>query len=144
MNIIKKTMLLLFTGVLFLTSVHAQEQQVLMMKMGEFKTALIRKDSVTLSRLLSDDVSYGHSNGLLQSKAQLIRDVVSGVQDYKSIEPSNMSIHIYDNTGVITMQSKISMSMQGKPLDLSMNVLWVWIMQNKEWKMVARQSVKNN
>jgi hypothetical protein len=144
MNIIKKTMLLLFTGILFFTSVHAQEQQVLMMKMMEFKTALIKKDSVTLSRLLADDVSYGHSNGLLQSKAQLIRDVMSGVQDYKSIEPSNMNIHIYDNTGVITMQSKISMSMQGKPLDLSMNVLLVWVMQNKEWKMVARQSVKNN
>ena len=115
-----------------------------MMKMLGLKTALIKKDSVSLSKLLADDVSYGHSNGWLQTKAQLIRDIMSGVQDYKSIDPSNMNIRIYDNTSVVTMQSKVSLTMQGKPLDLSMNVLFVWIKKNNDWKLAARQSVKNN
>ncbi len=142
----KKTALLLLLGVLLLNVVRAQsaQQEEVMMKMLGLKTALIQKDSVSLSKLLASDVSYGHSNAWLQTKAQLIRDVVSGVQDYKSIEPSNMDIRIYDNSAVVTLQSKVNMMFQGKPLDMSMNVLLVWVKRNNDWKLVARQSVKNN
>ena len=142
----KKFILAFFLGVLFFTSASAQseQQEVVMMKMLELKTALIQKDSVSLSKLLADDVSYGHSNGWVQTKAQLIRDVMSGVQDYKTIEPSNLNIRVYENTAVVTMQSKSNMIFQGKPLDLSMNVLLVWVKKNNDWKLIARQSVKNN
>ena len=142
----KKIVAVLFLCGLFINVACAQSQQQeeVMMKMWGLKTALLNKDSVALMKLLADDVTYGHSNGLVQTKAQLIRDVMSGVQDYKSIDPSNMNIRIYDNTGVVTMQSKINVIMQGKPLDLSMNVLLVWIKKNNEWKLVGRQSVKNN
>ena len=142
----KKFILAFFLSVLFFTSASAQseQQEVVMMKMLELKTALIQKDSVSLSKLLADDVSYGHSNGWLQGKADLIRDVVSGVQDYKTIEPSNLNIRVYENTAVVTMQSKSNMIFQGKPLDLSMNVLLVWVKKNNDWKLIARQSVKNN
>ena len=142
----KKFILAFFLGVLFFTSASAQseQQEVVMMKMLELKTALIQKDSVSLSKLLADDVSYGHSNGWVQTKAQLIRDVMSGVQDYKTIEPSNLNIRVYENTAVVTMQSKSNMIFQGKPLDLSMNILLVWVKKNNDWKLIARQSVKNN
>ena len=142
----KKLILILFLAGCFINSVNAQSQQqeAVMMKMLGLKTALLKKDSVSLSNLLADDVSYGHSNGWLQGKADLIRDVVSGVQDYKTIEPSNLNIRVYENTAVVTMQSKSNMIFQGKPLDLSMNVLLVWVKKNNDWKLIARQSVKNN
>ena len=145
-NIMKRIKLVFFIFVLIINVAIAQAPQrdAVMMKMLGLKMALLKKDSVSLMKLLSDDVSYGHSNGWVQSKAQLIRDVMSGVQDYKSIEPANMNIRFYDNTVVVTMQSKIEMVMQGKPLNLSMNILLVWVFKNNEWKLVARQSVKNN
>ena len=142
-----KKLLFFFTlSNLFINDVDAQgpQQDVIMIHMLGLKTALIQKDSVSLSRLLSDDVSYGHSNALLQTRAQLIRDVMSGAQDYKSIDPSDMQIRIYDKTAIVTMKSEVSLVMQGKPMNISMNVLLVWIWKNNDWKLVARQSVKNN
>ena len=132
--------------VLWTTALFSQspKQDAVMMKMWDLKTALLKKDSVNLTKLLADDVSYGHSNGLIQSRAQLISDVMSGTQDYKSIEPSDMNIRVYDNSAVVTMKSKIIMTMQGKALDLSMNVLLNWVYKDNDWKLVARQSVKNN
>ena len=129
-----------------LHSLQAQDgkQSAVMMKMLELKTALINKDSITLSRLLADDVTYGHTNGLIQTKAQLIRDVVSSVQDYKSIDPSNMNIRVFENTGIVTMKSEVKMKYNGNPLELSMYVTLVWINKDGVWKLVARQSVKNN
>ena len=142
----KKIIPLFFLGMLVLHTniAKAQQQGAIMMKMLGLKTALINKDSISLSNLLADDVTYGHSNGWLQTKAQLIRDVVSGVQDYKTIEPSNMNIRVYENAAVVTMESKSSMVFQGKPLELSMNILLIWVMKDNDWKLEARQSVKNN
>jgi len=118
------------------------EQSQVMMKMLSLKNSLIAKDSVALSIILADEVTYGHTNGIIQTKAQLIRSVVSGEQDYKSIDPSDMKIRVYENTGVVTMNSKVSMIYQSKPLELNMFVTLVWIKNNDDWKLVARQSVK--
>jgi hypothetical protein len=112
-----------------------------MMKMLSLKNSLIGKDSVALSGLLADDVTYGHTNGQIQTKTQLIRSVMSGEQDYKTIEPGEMNIKLFDKTAVVTMRSKVSMIYQGKPLDLDMYVTVVWI-KTKDWKLEARQSVK--
>lgn len=115
-----------------------------MMNMMNLKNSLVSKDSVTLSKLLSDDVTYGHTNGLIQTKAQLIRSVMSGEQDYKSIEPSDMNVRVYEKTAVVTMNSKVVMQYQGKPLEMQMFVTLTWIKIKDDWKLVARQSVKLN
>ncbi len=145
----KKIFLLLLLSAILTVSVQAQEdnkaeQMNVMMKMLSLKNGLLGKDSVALSNVLADDVSYGHSTGLIQTKAQLIHAVMSGEQMYKTIDPSDMIIRIYDNTAVITMKSKVNLTMQGKQLDLNMNVLLIWIKKQNDWKLVARQSVKNN
>jgi hypothetical protein len=118
-----------------------QKQTEVMMRMLALKNALIAKDSAALDDILATDVSYGHTSGLMQTKTQLIRSVVSRDQDYKTITPSDMNIRIFDNTGVVTMRSGVSMNYQGKPLDMNMYVTLVWIKKNK-WQLVARQSVK--
>jgi hypothetical protein len=141
----RKYFLILFLLVSCHLMVLAQEaKSEVMMKMLSLKNSLIGKDSVTLAYLLADDVTYAHTNGLVQTKAQLIRSVVSGEQDYKKIDPADMNIRVYDNTAVVTMRSRVSMNYQNKPLDMEMYVTLVWIKVNRDWKLEARQSVKLN
>ena len=120
---------------------NSPKQTEVMMKMLALRNALINKDSVALDDVLGSDVSYGHTSGLIQTKAQLIRSVVSKEQDYKNIIPSDMNIRIYDNTAVVTMKSSVIMTYQGTPLNMDMYITLVWIKRNK-WQLVARQSVK--
>jgi hypothetical protein len=117
------------------------KEGVIMMKMLALKNALLSRDSVVLNDLLANDVSYGHTNGMIQTKAQLIRSVMSREQDYKNIVPSDMKIRLYDNTAVVTMKSTVNMIYEGSPLDINMYVTLVWVFKNK-WQLVARQSVK--
>ena len=118
-----------------------EEEMEVTTKMLTLKTALLKKDSATLSGLLAGDVTYGHTNGLVQTKAQIIRSVVSGEQDYKTIEPSDMKIRTYGGMAVVNMNSRVNMLYNGNPLDLNMAVTLVWI-KEKDWILVARQSVK--
>jgi len=113
-----------------------------MMMMSSLRNSLLTKDSATLSRILANDVTYGHTNGLIQTKAELIHDLMTKVQDYKSIEPSNMNIRVYGNTAVVNINVAIKMEYNGKPLDFNMHTLFVWVKKNDNWEMVARQSVK--
>lgn len=140
----QKLFIILFIGlspVISFAQENAAKQTEVMMKMLELRNALINKDSVSLDDVLASDVSYGHSNGLIQTKAQLIRSVVSKEQDYKNIIPSDMNIRIYDNTAVVTMKSSVIMNYEGSPLNMNMYITLTWIKKSK-WQLVARQSVK--
>lgn len=140
----QKILLILFIGLSPLISFaqeNSPQQTEVMLRMFALRAALIDKDSAALDDLLATDVTYGHTNGLIQTKAQLIRSLVSKEQDYKAITPSDMSIRIYDNTGIVTMKSAVRMNYQGQQLDMKMYVTLVWIKKNK-WQLVARQGVK--
>lgn len=114
----------------------------IMMKMLTLKTALVAKDSVALSKVLADDVTYGHTNAMIQTKAELIRDVMSKVQDYKSIDPSDMNIRLFDKTAIVNMNAKIVLNYKNEPMELKMKITLVWVKQNGEWQLEARQAVK--
>ena len=134
----------LLTLICFVSFAQDEARMEIMMKMMTLRNALVAKDSVALSKALAEDVTYGHTNALMQTKAELIRDVISLVQDYKSIEPSDMKIRIYDNTAIVNMNSKVVMNYQKQPLELNMKITFIWVKKNNDWQLVARQAVKMN
>ena len=134
-------LLIVFSPIFSFAQQYSPQQTEVMMRMLVLRNALINKDSAALDDVLASDVSYGHTSGLIQTKAQLIHSVMSKDQDYQNIVPSDMNIRMYDNTGVVTMKSTVIMNYQGKPLNMDMYVTLVWIKKNK-WQIVARQSVK--
>jgi len=142
----RKNIFILLIALSFAFNVKAQDasdpKMQVMMKMQDLRNALLSRDSTSLSVLLADDISYGHSSGLIQTKSQLIRDVMSGFQEYKSIEASDLNVRIYDNTGIATLKLKVNLSFGGNPMDLNLIATLTWVKINNEWKLVARQSVK--
>ena len=48
--------------------------------------ALVQKDTVTLKQLLHKDLSYGHSNGWVENRNEVIKNLVQGKLTYKKIE----------------------------------------------------------
>ena len=124
----------------------ADEKTEVMMKMLSLRNALLVKDSALrrLSNLLTAEASFGHTNGLVQTRAQLIRSVVSGEQDYKAIDATEVTVRIYNGTGIVNMKLHVHMNYAGKPLELYMKGLYVWIKTGNDWQLVARQTVKTD
>jgi len=123
-------------------SQNGSQQTEVMVKTASLRSALLNKDSVDLANLLADDVSYGHSNGMIQTKSELIRDVISRVQEYQSINPSDMSVRVYGNTAIVNMKAKVKLLSSGNPMDLNLAIVLVWIKKDTDWKLEARQAVK--
>lgn len=104
--------------------------------------ALLKKDAAVLKVLLHDDLSYGHSNGWLQSKEDVMADFVSGKIEYKKIEVGAESFTITKEAVAVRNITKVDGVVNGTAFSMSLQVLQVWKRIKKNWVLIARQSVK--
>ena len=107
-----------------------------------FDKALVARDSAELNKLLNEDLSYGHSNGWIESKKELVADLYNGKLTYKEIKSGDHQVKIEGATAYVRTNAEIDCVMEGKPLEFKLKVLQVWIWKNKHWELFARQSVK--
>ncbi len=122
----------------------AQADSVSLKKaVADFNKALINKDSVTIKKLVYDKITYGHSNGWIQSRKDIIDDLYSGKIVYNVIDQYFDNIILDGSTASVRETANLNVEMAGKPLQLKLKILQVWIWKKKGWQLFSRQSVKN-
>lgn len=115
---------------------------VLKEAMAKLDRALIEKDTTILKTLLHADASYGHSNGWVETKKDVLSDLVSGLLTYKSLINDKVSLVVNEKWASARMTTKATGVREGKDFDLTLHVLQVWIKTKNGWKLIARQSAK--
>lgn len=101
-------------------------------------------DGAALKPLVMDELSYGHSNGKVQDKAEFIAALVSGESDFVSIALSDQSIKIVQDTAVVRHVFTAVTNDSGKPGNVSLKILMVWKKHEGHWRLLARQAVRFN
>jgi hypothetical protein len=104
--------------------------------------AMITPDKSTLDMLTAEELSYGHSTGVVQNKAEFIKDILSGPVKFSQIDNTNQSIIITENTATVRDICSIKGTRDGAPLDLKIGILMIWIKKGDGWKLLARQGYK--
>lgn len=104
--------------------------------------ALVTKDTMVLKRLISSKISYGHSNGWLQTKQDIIADFVSGKIEYKKIETAEENYTLSKKVVAIRSVTKVEGKINGSVFNMTLQVLQVWKKVKRNWVLIARQSVK--
>ncbi len=120
----------------------AQDEKAVLSIDRERTEAQIKQDSATLDRLLSDDLTYVHASGLVQSKTEFIADLQSNKRVYKSITNSDVNLRLLQGTAIITSKSEINVSFDGKENDLFLQVIEVYAKRNERWQLIAYQSTR--
>ncbi|HXB28601.1 MAG TPA: nuclear transport factor 2 family protein [Puia sp.] len=109
---------------------------------ANLNAAMISKDKSTLEKLTAEELSFGHSTGVVENKTEFIQNVLSGPTTFYKIDISNQSINPADNIAIVRNTSTISGSTKGQPLDIKIGVLMIWKKDKGVWKLVARQGFK--
>lgn len=104
--------------------------------------ALVTKDTVTLKQLLHKDLTYGHSNGWVETKNDVINDLVTGNLTYDKIESKDLKWTVSADFVSLRCTTDIAYGMDGKKGDLHLHVLQVWVKSGTRWQLIARQSTK--
>ena len=111
--------------------------------MQQLDKALLQRDETVLKSVLHKDLSYGHSNGWIQSKSDILNDFASGKLTYSKIE-NNSSAIIVINKDYATVKTNTNAegAVNGTAFNLKLHIMQFWIKTKKGWQLIARQSTK--
>ncbi|EOR95175.1 hypothetical protein ADIARSV_1663 [Arcticibacter svalbardensis MN12-7] len=125
--------------------VHAQsksEKQVAI-AVEALRKAMVDGTKSELEAIADNNLTYGHSNGVLQNKVEFVDAIVSGMSDFVTLEFKNQTILVSGKTAIVRHDLVASTNDKGKePGTANLHILTVWQKTHGKWLMLARQAVK--
>ena len=111
--------------------------------MQQLDKALLQKDETVLKSVLHKDLSFGHSNGWIQTRSDILNDFASGKLTYNKIENNSSAIvTISKKYATVKTNTNAEGSVNGTAFKLTLHVMQFWIKTKKGWQLIARQSAK--
>jgi ketosteroid isomerase-like protein len=112
--------------------------------MNRLCAAMIAGNAQQMKALTADTLTYGHSNGKVQSQAEFIDTIASGKTRYKRIDLTKTVTTVTGNDAVIRDHFNGTTDSGGKLADVDFDVLTVWQKQSDgAWQLLARQGYKH-
>lgn len=106
------------------------------------RQALLSGNQTELEQITVEGLSYGHSSGKVENRAQFIEALVSRQSDFTDIVLSNQTISVANKTAIVRHSLSAATNNAGKPGTVKLDVLLVFVKTKKGWKLLARQAVK--
>ena len=137
-----KRILLLLVVFSFVFANAQTEEEKLTATIKEFHQALVNKNTASINQQTDKALSYGHSNGWVQTKADVIKDLETGKIVYNSFKEDSLAITINESMANARFVADINATMNGNTATTHLKVLEVWVKKGKRWILFARQGVK--
>ncbi len=137
----------LFILLLFISGTSIAQADSLNLKSSllQLDKALVARDSLVLSKLLNKELSFGHSNGWVQTKPEVWADFASGKLEYKKINTTSIEIVSIDKKkAVIRTNAEVAGKAGENEFAIKLHMLQLWVKEKKGWQLLARQSTKLN
>jgi 2-oxoglutarate dehydrogenase complex dehydrogenase (E1) component-like enzyme len=109
----------------------------------EFHQALVKKNTVSINQQTDKALSYGHSNGWVETKAEMIKNLETGYTSYKSIKEDSLQVTINEKIAHARFVGDYQVSLNGaNAVVYHLKVLEVWVKKGKRWLLFARQAIR--
>ena len=134
----------IFFLVLLTNSFFAQtkaHQKIAALEQQRFQ-AMMQKDVAFLENVLADNVTYAHSNGLVENKRQHLENVGSGNITYQQMEVEENNLRLYKKTAVNNGIIHVKGLYKGTPFQVRLGYTNVYVKEKRQWRLAAWQSVK--
>lgn len=106
-------------------------------------TAMTTADLDTLETLLDDCLSYGHSNGTMDTKDSLLEALRSGNIRYEAIQPSEMHVRLRGpDVALVTARADFKVALPERILEVDLRYTVTWNLTSGRWRMVEYQSTR--
>jgi ketosteroid isomerase-like protein len=117
-----------------------KDKQEVLQRMRQFHESLV-KDKSMVDQYLDDSLTYGHSNGWIETKAELMANLGTKIV-YHAIKEDSVSVVINNKMAHARFIAVIDATMDGKPNQIRLKVMEVWRKEKKKWKLFARQAIR--
>jgi hypothetical protein len=103
---------------------------------------MINPDKAALDAIALDELTYGHSSGMVQDKAAFEEALLSKASVFVTIDLSGQTVKVVGNTAWVRHTLSATTNDGGKPGTTHLSILTIWLKQKGQWRLLARQAVK--
>jgi hypothetical protein len=118
------------------------DEEKLTTTIKEFHQALVKKNTVSINQQTDKALSYGHSNGWVETKTDIVKDLETGYIVYHSYKEDSLNITINGSMANARFVADVSATLKGNTTNFHIKVLEVWVKKGKRWLLFARQAVR--
>jgi len=132
------------SGLLLSGSAGAQagDEAVVTQSVETLRKALLEADRAKLEQVASAQISYGHSDGRVETKEQFINVVMTRKQVVKSLAFPELKVAVVGNAAIARHIYLGESELDGKATTTRIGALQVWQKQDGSWKLLARQGFR--
>lgn len=109
-----------------------------------YNKALIAKDTVSLNKMLHNKLSYGHSNGWIETKQEQKDNLYNGTIVYHTINQPELQVMMDGKVATVRGNGTFDVDYkENSHIVFDLHVMQTWIWEKGKWVMLNRQSVSN-
>ena len=133
---------ILFSLLSIVAVAQSTDEEKLKATVKEFHQALVKKNTVFINQQTDKALSYGHSNGWVETKTDVIKDLETGYIVYHSYKEDSLKITINESVANARFVADVRATLNGNDTNVHLKVLEVWVKKGKRWILFARQGVR--
>lgn len=131
-------------ALVLLSNIGFSQQDSLSLKaaIAKLDWALVQKDTAALQLLLDDKLAYGHSNGWVETKAEVLKDLTTGYLKYEQLQSNIVAVRMLDDLTSVRLRTAVKGVVNNTAFAMQLYVLQIWRWEHHQWKLVERQGAK--
>ena len=118
------------------------DEEKLVTTVKEFHQALVKQNIVSINQQTDKALKYGHSNGWVQTKTDIIKDFETGYLTYKSFKEDSITVSMNGNMANVFFIADITATRAGSTNSYHLKVMEVWVKKSNRWVLFSRLAVK--
>ena len=104
--------------------------------------ATVAADVAALEAMMTDDLSYTHSSGVVETKAEFLEALKSHKYVYKEIAAEQRTVRVYGDAAVVAGPCRIVIAPGGNPTELRLYFTELYVKRGGRWLMALWHSTR--
>ena len=123
-------------------SAQAADEAAVAQNIETLRKAILEADRAKLEQVAAAQISYGHSDGRVETKEQFINGVMTRKPVVKSLNFPELKVTVVGSNAIARHIYLGESELDGKQSTTRIGALQLWQKQDGGWKLLARQGFR--
>jgi len=120
------------------------DEEAVAKKLEAFRAAQAAKDGKALEALIAPELSYSHSDGHIEDKAQFLKGATDTASKFLSLEYKDPTIRVVGDAAIVRFHwvAESEKIADGTKSSTNLAILMTWLKHGGDWQLLNRASTK--
>ncbi len=104
--------------------------------------ATLAGDVAALGAMMTDDLTYTHSSGVSESKAEFLDGLKNGKYVYREITPRDRKVRVHGDAAIVSGPCHLVIEPGGKRTEIELYFTELYVKEAGRWRMALWQSTR--